>query len=245
MNTIIFISDLHLEEGRPEMTALFLKFLADAIKKADALYILGDFFEVWIGDDHVSSFNQSILLALKAATEQGLPIYIMHGNRDFLLGKTFFQRTGCQLLPEEKVLTLFGKPTLLMHGDTLCTHDVAYLKFRKKARCWLVQKLFLWKSLAKRQAIAAHYRQASQAHVTTVPDYIMDVAQTEVERVMQKHQVQHLIHGHTHREAVHSFQLNNKPATRTVLGAWHEHGSALFCYADGKQELKKIAIDPL
>lgn len=237
MRKIIFISDLHLEENRPNMTALFLKFLATTAKQADALYILGDFFEVWIGDDNLSPFNQSIILALKTATSQGLPIYIMHGNRDFLLGKKFFYMTGCRLLPDAQVLNIFGAPTLLMHGDTLCTHDVAYLNFRKKSRYWLIKKLFLFKSLAKRQTIAARYRQASKAHISTIPDYIMDVTQTEVERVMQKYGVQHLIHGHTHREAVHTFQLDNKAATRTVLGAWHEQGSALFCYSDGKQEL--------
>lgn len=237
MHKIIFISDLHLEEARPDITALFLKFLATTAKEADALYILGDFFEAWIGDDNLSPFNQSIILALKTATSQGLPVYIMHGNRDFLLGKTFFHMTGCRLLPDTYVLNIFGTPTLLMHGDILCTLDVAYLKFRKKSRHWLIQKLFLFKSLAKRQAIVARYRQASKAHISTLPDYIMDVTQTEVERVMQKHGVQHLIHGHTHREAVHTFQLDNKPATRTVLGAWHEQGSALFCYSGGKQEL--------
>jgi UDP-2,3-diacylglucosamine hydrolase len=240
MNKIVFISDLHLDESHPDMTELFLKFLAYITSDADGLYILGDFFETWIGDDNLSLFNQSILFALKTATQKGLPIYIMHGNRDFLLGKKFMQMTGCQLLPDEYVINLFGSPTLLMHGDTLCTNDIAYLKFRKKARCWLIQKLFLLKSLEKRLAIAARYRKASQMHIATLSDNIMDVTQTEVERVMQKHKVQHLIHGHTHREAVHSFQLNHQPASRTVLGAWHTRGSALVCEADGKREL--IAI---
>jgi len=164
----------------------------------------------------------------------------MHGNRDFLLGKNFMKRTGCQLLPDEYRINLFGTPTLLMHGDTLCTQDLGYLKSRKKMRCWLIQKLFLLKSLKKRLLIAARYRQASQMHIATLSDYIMDVTQTEVERVMQKHHVQHLIHGHTHREAIHIFQLNHQSATRTVLGAWHTRGSALVCEADGQKEL--IAI---
>jgi UDP-2,3-diacylglucosamine hydrolase len=161
----------------------------------------------------------------------------MHGNRDFLLGKKFMRMTGCHLLPDEYIVSLFGDAVLLMHGDTLCTEDKAYLKFRKKARCWFMQKLFLCKSLVKRQAIAARYREASQAHLAKTPDYIMDVTQAEVERVMQKHGVQHLIHGHTHREAVHAFQLNQKSATRTVLGAWHERGHALICQTDGSREL--------
>lgn len=240
MEDIVFISDLHLEESHPEMLALFLRLLTEATEKAKALYILGDFFETWIGDDNLTPFNQSILSALKKATTQGLFIYIQHGNRDFLLGNKFMRMTGCHLLPDEYVTTIFGTPTLLMHGDSLCTEDVAYLKFRKKARNWLFQKLFLFKSLAKRQAIAARYRQASQAHTATSPDTIMDVTQTEVERVMQKHHVQHLIHGHTHREAVHAFQLNDQPATRTVLGAWHGHGSALICRSDGSHELIQL-----
>ncbi len=240
MKKIIFISDLHLEESHPDITALFLRLLTQAVNEAEALYILGDFFEVWIGDDNLTAFNQSILLALKKATEQGLSIYVMHGNRDFLLGKKFMQMTGCKLLPDEYVMTLFGVPTLLMHGDTLCTGDIAYLKFRKKTRNWFFQKLFLFKSLVKRQAIASRYRQASQEHIATIPDPIMDVTQTEVERVMQKYSVQHLIHGHTHREAVHTFQLNHQPATRTVLGAWHGRGSALVCQANGESLLTRV-----
>ncbi len=241
MKKIIFISDLHLEEGQPAITKLFLQLLTQAAEEeAYALYILGDLFEVWIGDDNLTPFNQSILLALKKVTEQGLKVYVIHGNRDFLLGKKFMRLTGCQLLPDEKVISLFGVPTLLMHGDTLCTDDMAYLKFRKKARHWLFQKLFLWKSLTKRQVIASRYRQASQAHIAAAPDHIMDVTQSEVERVMVKQGVQHLIHGHTHREAVHTFQLNNKTATRIVLGAWHGNGSALVCQPDGKRELIHI-----
>jgi UDP-2,3-diacylglucosamine hydrolase len=237
MDKVIFISDLHLDECRPEMTALFLKFLAHEAKEAQTLYILGDFFEIWVGDDDLSEFNRTIIQALNKATVQGLPIFILHGNRDFLLGKKFLQMTGCRLLQDEYVLSLFGTPTLLMHGDTLCTGDIKYLKFRKKARNWLFQKLFLIKSLEKRKAIATHYREASQAHTATTPENIMDVTQAEVERLMYKHKVQHLIHGHTHRENVHHFSLKCKPATRTVLGAWHDQGSALICYADGKQEL--------
>jgi len=240
MKKIIFISDLHLEERQPDITALFFQLLAQAIQEAEALYILGDFFEVWIGDDDLTAFNQSIIAALKKATDQGLPIYVMHGNRDFLIGKKFLQMTGCKLLPDETVITLYGVPTLLMHGDTLCTDDIAYLKFRKRARNWLFQKLFLFKSLAKRQAIATRYRKASQAHIAAVPDHIMDVTQAEVERVIRKHGVQHLIHGHTHREAVHVFQMDQKSVTRTVLGAWHGGGSALVCHENGTNELTHL-----
>jgi UDP-2,3-diacylglucosamine hydrolase len=234
--TTFFISDLHLEETRPDITEIFIKFLKNQASKANVLYILGDFFEFWVGDDDESSFAHSIRKHLFLATQRGLPIYILHGNRDFLLKKKFFRDTGCKLLPEETVVSLYGVPTLLMHGDTLCIEDVAYLKARKYVRNWLVQTLFLLKSFKKRQAIVAGYRNASKTHTSTAPDNIMDVTPSEVERVMLKHHVQHLIHGHTHRQAKHVFQLNNQPATRTVLGAWHTHGNALVCHPDGKQE---------
>ena len=236
----IFISDLHLEDARPDISELFFKFLKNNTKSGRTLYILGDFFEAWIGDDDFSPFNQSVIDALYHATSQGLPIYIMHGNRDFLLGKKFLRATGCKLLPDEYVVEINGTPTLLMHGDTLCTEDKKYLKFRKKARNWFFQKLFLFKSLKSRQAIAAAYREASKKYTSTAPQHIMDVSQSEVERVMRKHQVQHLIHGHTHREAVHCFELDGKPATRTVLGPWHERGSALVCEENGGQKLISI-----
>jgi UDP-2,3-diacylglucosamine hydrolase len=233
--SILFISDLHLEETRPIITNQFFHFLHHQTQQADGLYILGDFFEVWIGDDNLTPFNQSIIDALKQATDSGLPIYFMHGNRDFLIGKNFLRATGCQLLPDEYVVDIYGIPTLLMHGDTLCTLDVNYLKFRKKTRNWLVQKIFLLKSLEKRRIVAENYRKGSQSHIATLSENIMDVTQDEVESVMKKHQVQHLIHGHTHRQAIHQFELNHKNATRSVLGAWHESGNVLICNQDGTQ----------
>ena len=233
-----FISDLHLSENHPEIADIFLKFLQDTIGVARELYILGDFFEAWIGDDDASEFNLKIIKALKAATELGLPIYFMHGNRDFLLGKKFFKATGCQLLAaDENVIDLYGVPTLLLHGDTLCTLDLDYLKFRKRTRKWWVQKLFLLRPLKSRQAIAENMRKASLEYVSTTAEHIMDVTQSEVEKVMQKNNVAYLIHGHTHREAVHRFTLNGKDMTRIVLGAWHERGSVLICDDSGKREL--------
>lgn len=234
--SLLFISDLHLDESHPAITQIFLDFLNQHAQQASALYILGDLFEAWIGDDDLSAFNQSIIDALKKATSRGLPIYLTHGNRDFLLGKKFLRLTGCQLLPDEYVVNIYGTPTLLMHGDTLCTLDIKYLKFRARMRNWFVQKYFLFKSLKKRRAIAAEYRKGSQSHVATLSNNIMDVTQHEVERVMQTHHVQHLIHGHTHRQAVHEFLIHGKRATRTVLGAWHEDGNALVCRENGDQE---------
>lgn len=239
--TNLIISDIHLDENHSKISELFLKFLKEDASKAQALYILGDFFEVWVGDDNLSAFNRLIMNALKTATSKGLPIFIMHGNRDFLLGKKFLRATGCQLLPDEYVVNFAGVPTLLMHGDTLCTADAAYLKFRKKSRNWFLQKLFLLQSLEKRRNIAAKMREKSKAYTSTAPEHIMDVTQAEVERVMMKHHVQHLIHGHTHRPAVHEFELNHLPATRTVLGAWHEHGSVLVCGDDGSQTLQVLS----
>lgn len=233
----IIISDLHLEESRPEITQLFLRFLKESTYSNHHLYILGDFFEAWIGDDDLTPYNQMIIQALKQATEQGLTIYFMHGNRDFLIGKKFLKMTGCILLPDEYIAHLGGVPTLLMHGDTLCTRDIAYLKFRKKARSWLFQKIVLLYSLKKRRAMAARYRAASKAHTSTTAEAIMDVTLEEVVRLLNKHHSQHLIHGHTHRPGVHSFELNGLPATRTVLGAWHDAGSALICREDGRRDL--------
>lgn len=234
--SIIFISDLHLDESHPEIVNIFFCFLNQLSQQAKTLYILGDFFEVWIGDDNLTDFNLSIINALRNATNQGLEIFVLHGNRDFLLGKKFLRATGCQLLPDQSIVNIHGTPTLLMHGDTLCTQDVKYLKFRKKVRNWFVQQIFLLKSLNKRRAIAAHYRASSQTHVAMKSENIMDVTQDEVERVMMQHNLQHLIHGHTHRQNTHHFQLSGNTAVRTVLGAWHEYGNALVCSEDGKQE---------
>lgn len=238
--SIILISDLHLDDSHSDIATIFLRFLDQIAQPTNTLYILGDFFEVWIGDDNLTDFNTLIINALRAATNKGLKIYVMHGNRDFLLGKKFLRATGCHLLPDQTIVTIHGVPTLLMHGDTLCTQDIKYLKFRKKVRNWLVQKLFLLKSLKKRRAIAAHYRTQSQSHISTLADNIMDVTQEEVERVMLSHQLLNLIHGHTHRQAVHHFKINSKPATRTVLGAWHENGNAIVFDEQGKQSFVVI-----
>jgi UDP-2,3-diacylglucosamine hydrolase len=231
------ISDLHLEENNPHIADIFKKFLIDCTTSASALYILGDFFEAWIGDDDLTPFNRMIIKALSDATQKGLPIYFTHGNRDFLIGKKFLTMTGCKLLPDEFVTPIFGTPTLLMHGDSLCTRDINYLKFRKKSRGFLFKLLMKCYSLEKRRSIAKNYREKSKMHTSKMPEYIMDVTQSEVERVMRKHQVLHLIHGHTHRPFIHHFELDKQPATRTVLSAWHERGNALICREDGNQEM--------
>lgn len=238
--TSLLIADLHLEEQRPDIAALFFKFLREEAVKAEALYILGDLFELWIGDDDNCPFNQSIIQALAQVRKTGTALYFMRGNRDFLIGKRFERQTGCKILPDEYLVHLGGQLTLLMHGDTLCTRDVKYLKFRKHARNFFVQQFFLWKSLAKRKGLAEQGRKKSADHTKNTAAEIMDVTQAEVERVLAKHQSRHLIHGHTHRPAVHQFSLAGQEATRTVLAPWHEQGSALVCHGDGKQEFIEI-----
>jgi UDP-2,3-diacylglucosamine hydrolase len=238
--TTLFIADLHLEEARTDISELFFKFLREEAAAAKALYILGDLFEVWIGDDDKSSFNQAVIQALRQTANSGTALYFMRGNRDFLVGKSFQRQTACQILPDEQLIDLGGQPTLLMHGDTLCTQDEKYLKFRKHTRNFFVQKLFLLKSLSKRKVMAEQARKVSYDHTRSAAPEIMDVTQAEVERIMQKHQTARLIHGHTHRPAVHQFLLAGQAATRTVLAPWHEHGSALVCHSDGKQEFIEL-----
>lgn len=231
-----FISDLHLKEKQPALTNRFFALLQHNVSQIDALYILGDFFESWVGDDDQSDFISEIKSTLRHATNRGLPIYFMHGNRDFLVGKKFFQETGCQFIPDETVIDLYGTPVLLMHGDTLCTLDVNYQKTRKHLRNPIVQKIFLWLPLAFRKKIADKMRTSSMKYVQTANAEIMDVTQLAVQSVMQKHKVQHLIHGHTHQPAIHVFQLNGKTYERIVLSDWHDKDHALIWKSSGEKE---------
>jgi len=233
----IFISDLHLDETRPDIAQRFSELLKNGDSSVDALYILGDLFEVWIGDDDDTPFYRQIIQALKSATEKGLTIYFMHGNRDFLIGQKFLHATGCQLLSDEEKILLYNTPVLLMHGDTLCTLDIAYLKARKKTRNHFLQTLFLLLPITIRKKIANKIRVKSMQHTQLASADIMDVTQAEVARVMQKHDVHYLIHGHTHRPMFHDFSLNHTKAQRIVLGAWHNKGNMLVWEATGKKEL--------
>lgn len=227
----LFISDLHLDEAFPEVAERFLKFLSTDAKDVDALYILGDFFEIWVGDDDLTPFNQKIIQALKSYTDTGIPIYFMHGNRDFLLGKRFLKATGMQLLKDPSLIKLYGFPTLLMHGDLLCTKDIEYLAVRKKLRNPFRQFLFfLFKSLKKRKAFAKKLRELSKERYNTIIDKeITDVDQNTVNAYMKRFNVQYLIHGHTHRPNIHHFELENKPCVRVVLGSWHNSTNMLIC----------------
>jgi UDP-2,3-diacylglucosamine hydrolase len=237
MRKTLFISDLHLDETKEEMTEKFLFFLHHLDASTDALYILGDLFEIWIGDDYESPMHLRVKNALKAVTQKGLPIYFLAGNRDFLIGKRFLSESGCSLIQDETPLTLYGTAVLLMHGDTLCTADLAYLKSRKLARNAFLQWLFLLLPLKIRLGFADKMRALSKRHTEATPLTIMDVTEEAVVNIMSKYQVQCLIHGHTHRPAFHSLTANAKPAVRIVLDAWHGHGNMLLWNELGEKKL--------
>lgn len=223
----LFIADLHLHTEEPAITAGFLHFLDGVAREADALYILGDLFEAWIGDDDPNPLHQRVAGAIRALVDSGVPCYFIHGNRDFLLGKRFARESGMQLLPQEKVLNLYGRNVLIMHGDTLCTDDTGYQAFRAKVHQPWLQTLFLALPLFIRHRVAAKMRAGSRAANSSKSLAIMDVNQQAVIEAMEKHRVQWLIHGHTHRPAVHQLTANDAPAWRAVLGAWHSEGSMI------------------
>jgi UDP-2,3-diacylglucosamine hydrolase len=228
----LFIADLHLHTEEPAITAGFLRFLRGEARSADALYILGDLFEAWIGDDSPEPLNREIAKEIKALVDSGVPCFFIHGNRDFLLGKRFARESGMTLLPEEQCLDLYGRKVLIMHGDTLCTDDTGYLAFRAKVHQPWLQTLFLALPLFIRRRIAAKMRDDSKNANSHKSMEIMDVNAHAVVEVMKKHQVQWLIHGHTHRPAVHELTANDQPAFRVVLGAWHSEGSMVKVTTD-------------
>ncbi|WP_158783822.1 UDP-2,3-diacylglucosamine diphosphatase [Pantoea sp. BAV 3049] len=223
----LFIADLHLCEEEPAITAGFLAFLRRDARQAEALYILGDLFEAWIGDDDPVLLHAEIAAELLALTRSGIPCYFIHGNRDFLVGKRFARASGMTLLPEEKVLELYGKRLLIMHGDTLCTDDEGYQRFRRKVHQPWLQTLFLALPLFIRKRIAANMRAGSKQANSSKDIAIMDVNADAVNQTMSRHHVHCLIHGHTHRPAVHQLTVEGKPAERLVLGAWHTEGSMI------------------
>lgn len=234
---ILFISDLHLHESRPHITRAFFHFLHTQAKNTEQLYILGDFFDAWIGDDDDSQLNMEVAAELKNLSETGTQIFLMHGNRDFLLGEVFATKAGAKIITDPTVIDLYGQPTLLMHGDSLCTDDTDYIAFRQQVRSPMWQQQILAQPIAARRALAAQLREKSQAMNSLKAEDIMDVNQAEVARVMQNTNVKRLIHGHTHRPARHPISIENETAERIVLGDWHDNGWAI--YADSEKiELK-------
>ena len=222
-----FISDLHLSADRDDINQCLFQFLSEQAPHADALYVLGDLFEVWIGDDDQNNFTLSIAKAFNTLRQSGVPIYFIHGNRDFLIRQRFAKQAGFKILPEQVVIDLYGEPTLIMHGDELCTKDTEYQAFRKKARSWWWPKIMLSLPLATRRKLAIKGRATSKQKQSVLSAEIMDVTSKEVIACMQKFAVKTLIHGHTHRPAIHPLEINNQSAQRVVLGDWYDQGSIL------------------
>jgi len=231
--TVLFISDLHLTAGDAETTARFVEFMAGPARAARELYILGDLFEAWIGDDDDDPRLAPIVAALRDLTRAGVACALMHGNRDFLLGPRFCAATGARLLGDYERITLNGQPVLLTHGDLLCTDDTRYMTLRAELRSAGWQRDFLARPLEERRQIASDLRQLSATEIAAKDDYIMDVNQAAVERTMREHDVTLLVHGHTHRPAVHRFDLDGREAARIVLGAWYHEPSIVRWTAAG------------
>jgi UDP-2,3-diacylglucosamine hydrolase len=225
--TTLFISDLHLEASQPEIGAQFLNFLAGEAREAEALYILGDLFDVWLGDDDPNPYYAEMKSALRALSDTGVPIYFMHGNRDFMIGAGFAAETGLAILDDPSVVDLYGEKVLLCHGDSLCTDDVAYQQVRAMTREPEWQAMMLSKSIEERIAFALQARKDSMERGESISDEIMDVNQDAVAAALDKHGVEVMLHGHTHRPAMHSLDLGHRKATRIVLGDWYEQGSVV------------------
>ncbi len=233
--TAYFISDLHLSARHPEISTLFLKFLENDAKKADALYILGDFFEAWVGIEEEDPHDIQIMAALKAFSQTGIPVFFIRGNRDFLIDQAFADKTHCQLLPDPTVIELYGNRVVLTHGDQLCTLDIGYQRFRRFVRHPLIQKLFLSLPIRLRRKMAALLRSnASRRPVYSKrnPEPRFEVVQQDVYAILRDNQSSILIHGHTHRQNIHHFILDDKPAKRIVLGDWGTTGNVLVYSQD-------------
>jgi UDP-2,3-diacylglucosamine hydrolase len=241
-----FISDVHLQASEPKILQTFFNFLKHDAPKADAVYNLGDLFEAWIGDDDTATLSKKILNALKELTSTGTPTYFMRGNRDFAVGDLFAQKTGVTILEDPSVVNIYGRSILLMHGDLLCTDDEKYQAFRQKVYLpGYIQKLYRL-PLFIRRLIAAWARYKSRKYTQKTDLNIQDVNQIEVEQIMNKYQVDCLIHGHTHRPAHHEFTLEGKTVQRIVLPAWHDQGYVCILHSDGRIEdkiLKHPSID--
>lgn len=238
--TTLFISDLHLDAERPAVTALFGAFMQGEARRADALYLLGDLFEAWVGDDDPSETGAYVAACIREVADAGVPVFFIRGNRDFLVGDAFARRAGMRILPDPAVVMLYGKPAILMHGDLLCTSDVAYQAFRAQTRNPAWQAQFLAQPLAARLAFAAQARAASAAHQGGMKqndkaqfETLTDVTPATVDATLAQFGIDMLIHGHTHRPAIHDLMVGDRDCRRVVLGDWYDQGSVLRVEPDG------------
>jgi len=223
----LFVSDVHLDAASPEIARQFHAFLAGEARSAAALYILGDLFEAWIGDDDPDPAARSTVAALRALVDAGVPCFVMHGNRDFLIGERFCRETGATLLEDGAVVEVNGERVLLMHGDALCTDDVSYQRLRRIVRNPIVRWVLRRMTLEQRRALARKMRTGSREHVGTTAPEIMDVNAAAVAQALRAAGVRTLVHGHTHRPAVHELEIDGMPSRRIVLGDWYAQGSVL------------------
>ena len=236
----LFVSDVHLDAAAPGIQARFLSFLRDEAIEASALYILGDLFETWVGDDDTADEKEAIRVALRELTAGGVACFLLRGNRDFLLGRQFCEQTGCRLLSDPVVVELGGERVLLTHGDALCTDDHAYQELRSVVRAPKWQRRFLSLPLAQRRLLASEARAGSRAHLARAQPEIMDVNPRAVAAAFKATRTRRMIHGHTHRPAVHDLTLEGESVQRIVLGAWHEHGSCLV-FETGRYRLRQLS----
>lgn len=237
-NQTIFVSDIHLCESRPSITNAFISFVNKITNRVDALYILGDLFEYWVGDDSMQHGN--VIEALKALTGRHTKVFLMHGNRDFLIGSEFEKKSGATLLNDPTLIEIYGKKILLCHGDTLCTDDIEYQFFRDKIRNKSWEREFLRKSLLERISIANEFRKESELNKKNKSLEIMDVNHDEINRTLiQFNYPDFFIHGHTHRPNQHFINIDGHQIQRIVLGDWYEQGS-YFCFKKNSIETRQV-----
>jgi UDP-2,3-diacylglucosamine hydrolase len=238
----LFIADLHLSEHQPQIIDAFFAFLENETENVDALYILGDLFEVWIGDDEHTPLMDEVAKRLsKYASSNNIKIFYIHGNRDFMIGKNYAQQSAIQLLPEHTEINLYGKNTLILHGDTLCLADENYQKMRKVIHNPILQFVFNLLPLFLRKKIGWKIRTASQSKKVYKNNEMMGVTEDEVKRLMTKHNTQCLIHGHTHQVACHQLTINGQPAQRYDVGDWYSNLS----FVEVNKDITELIIRPL
>lgn len=243
MSYVLFMSDMHLDSSRPDITQLFIDYLAEHGAQADAIYLLGDLFEVWLGDKVSLPDYRNVISTLSSLVRGGTPIFAMRGNRDFLLSTQFSAASGITLLKDPAVIDLYGKPTLISHGDLLCTDDVQYQRFRKIVNNKVVQ----WLALhlipdSRKRKISQDMREASKRAQAEKTADIMDVNTDAVMQWFRRYNVAQLIHGHTHRPGVHRYELGNKTVQRWVLGDWYTQGSVLKVCTGEDPELQTLSL---